>query len=278
MSIIGAYCSKIIVSIILVRYFHGTPAKVQKPARKFLKEFHLRTMPTCSALEQILKSQNFVTVYFDPDNISEYVQDLIDMLNLHDEIQKLKGFTYCNKDLKFVFVNQKQDDEERLYILLHEEAHIYLKHLDDQNGVCNMSTSQENEARNLTFWIREESQISKANRILRIAAPTASALILVVALTLWACLSGIFEPTDDTALPAGQTGLLASDSTSDAEPSTYTYYWTNSGTVYHMYADCQHLKNSASVQSGSKSLSGKDRCCKTCYAHYLKETYGDSSE
>lgn len=251
--------------------------KSKKPARKFLKEFHLRTMPTCSALEQILKSQNFVTVYFDPDNISEYVQDLIDMLNLHDEIQKLKGFTYCNKDLKFVFVNQKQDDEERLYILLHEEAHIYLKHLDEQSGVCNMSLSQENEARNLTFWIRKESQISKANRILRVAAPTASALILVAALTLWACFSGIFEPTGDTTLPAGQTGLLASDSTSEADHDTRTYYWTQSGTVYHIYADCGHLKNSTTVQSGSKDQSNKERCCKTCYSRYLRESHSDSN-
>ena len=86
-------------------------------------------------------------------------------------------------------------------------------------------------------------------------------------------------PPEPVSEPAPVTVYVPVYETQPApEPSAYTYYWTKSGTVYHIYYDCQHLKNSVSVQSGSKSLSGKDRCCKTCYARYLKATYGNGIE
>jgi hypothetical protein len=46
-----------------------------------------------------------------------------------------------------------------------------------------------------------------------------------------------------------------------------TVYWTESGTVYHLDDDCQHLKNSADLFKGPSSAAienGKTRLCKTC--------------
>ena len=45
------------------------------------------------------------------------------------------------------------------------------------------------------------------------------------------------------------------------------YYWTDSGSVYHKWADCGHLKGSQSIKSGSKDeaiLSGKETLCSSC--------------
>ena len=45
------------------------------------------------------------------------------------------------------------------------------------------------------------------------------------------------------------------------------YYWTNSGSVYHKWADCGHLKNSSEILSGSHDdalLAGKQKLCSTC--------------
>ena len=49
-------------------------------------------------------------------------------------------------------------------------------------------------------------------------------------------------------------------------PIDATYYWTDSGTVFHCYADCQSLKNVIEVNSGSLAAAEKEknRLCKFC--------------
>lgn len=45
-----------------------------------------------------------------------------------------------------------------------------------------------------------------------------------------------------------------------------TYYWTDDGEVYHIYHDCQSLKNSLKIRSGSfeEAEDYKERLCKFC--------------
>lgn len=58
------------------------------------------------------------------------------------------------------------------------------------------------------------------------------------------------------------------DSVSGISPKSInsTYYWTDSGTVYHSFKDCQSLKNSAEIKSGALSTAkaSKSRLCKFC--------------
>lgn len=51
----------------------------------------------------------------------------------------------------------------------------------------------------------------------------------------------------------------------DREPNTY--YWTESGSVYHKYRDCRHLKDATSIESGAlltAEQAGKERLCSEC--------------
>ena len=51
----------------------------------------------------------------------------------------------------------------------------------------------------------------------------------------------------------------------DREPNTV--YWTESGSVYHKYRDCYHLKDSGSIKSGTvltARVAGKERVCAEC--------------
>ncbi len=53
----------------------------------------------------------------------------------------------------------------------------------------------------------------------------------------------------------------------DREPNTV--YWTESGSgsVYHKYRDCYHLKNAKSIKSGTvltARTNGKERVCSEC--------------
>ena len=53
-----------------------------------------------------------------------------------------------------------------------------------------------------------------------------------------------------------------------------TVYWTQSGTVYHAYEDCQHLNRTVDLFSGTSATAienGKTRLCKTCESRAAKE-------
>ena len=51
----------------------------------------------------------------------------------------------------------------------------------------------------------------------------------------------------------------------DRQPNTV--YWTESGSVYHKYRDCRHLKDAESIKSGAvltAQMAGKERVCSEC--------------
>lgn len=57
----------------------------------------------------------------------------------------------------------------------------------------------------------------------------------------------------------------AADSSVELDPAA-TYYWTDSGTVFHLHEDCRSLKNSTEIRSGTLSQAQieKTRLCKFC--------------
>lgn len=65
--------------------------------------------------------------------------------------------------------------------------------------------------------------------------------------------------------PVSDTEKESEPTYTDREPNTY--YWTESGSVYHKYRDCYHLKNATSIESGTKltaEKAGKERLCSEC--------------
>lgn len=58
------------------------------------------------------------------------------------------------------------------------------------------------------------------------------------------------------------------ESSTETNISNYeTVYWTKSGTVWHLFKDCGHLKNSKTVISGSLEEAineGKEKVCSSC--------------
>jgi hypothetical protein len=62
------------------------------------------------------------------------------------------------------------------------------------------------------------------------------------------------DPNETTTTPSTQPNI----------GETETVYWTASGTKYHLYRDCQSLKRSTNVESGTLEESKKAECCKYC--------------
>ena len=214
-------------------------------------------------------------------NLSVKARVLSDQLNLQDKFQNNTGFTYCQPDIKAVFVKQTLNEKDKLSALIHEEAHIYLDHFY-RHGLDETTIQHEKEANAFELALYKEIQNDK-KWMVRIIAPTVAALSLAAILVFRAYLPDAPKPTGDTLFTTSQKDVLApgtskADSGTIADSDTRTYYWTQSGTVYHIYADCGHLKNSIDVQSGSKDLLNTDRCCKTCYSRFLRESPSDLNE
>ncbi len=74
---------------------------------------------------------------------------------------------------------------------------------------------------------------------------------------------GTTETTEDKTLASSDN-----DNSSETEISQQNVvYWTKSGSVWHSYADCGHIKNSNNIISGSVEEAigqGKKYLCKNC--------------
>ena len=82
------------------------------------------------------------------------------------------------------------------------------------------------------------------------------------------------DPSGDNVENGGEETTTA-EKTAEGDPEEETtkryhdgtYYWTESGKVYHKWADCGHLKNSSEVFSGSAldaEAAGKETLCSLC--------------
>lgn len=96
----------------------------------------------------------------------------------------------------------------------------------------------------------------KADKKMKTIAAVAAAVALVV---------GGLTSVDWN--PISQEELLEAAGTTEV-------YWTDSGTVYHLYEDCSHLNHSVELKEGTTTTAienGKTRACKTCEARAIRE-------
>ena len=114
-------------------------------------------------------------------------------------------------------------------------------------------------------FIARERKRKLRSRLRRAWAPLAvgaiaSALLVTVLFTLIGNLGQQQAPVTSDA-PTTAPVITSEVSTL---PQGQIVYWTDSGDVYHIDRNCQHIRNRTNVHSGTVAESGKDRVCKTC--------------
>lgn len=98
--------------------------KIKKAANKLYKQ--LKGNITFEAIEAYLKKQGYRIIFFNaPLGDAE-----LHRYKLSEKAQKTKAFTYRCTTAKIVFINNLLSVEDKFYLLLHEMAHIVLKHLE----------------------------------------------------------------------------------------------------------------------------------------------------
>lgn len=97
---------------------------IQKTADKLIKK--LRGRLDFVNLEKELSDIGYSVIFYNtPAGDNE-----LNRYNLFSKAQNLKAFTYSSS-AKIIFIDNNQHADDKLYLLLHETAHILLKHLGD---------------------------------------------------------------------------------------------------------------------------------------------------
>lgn len=150
-----------------------------------------------------------------------------------------------------IFINDSISADKQLFALAHEIGHIYLGH----NSAV-PKAQQEEEANKFANYLLSDNTNNFSSKI-----PLGLFLFFTLTLSLIMIISQ-FKPQELLS----ETSAPVSADTNQYLDESVTYYWTDSGYVYHYYRNCQALMHCDNVLSGdlSEAQQEKERLCKFC--------------
>lgn len=187
-----------------------------------------------------LESQGYSTVFYNAISNNNDVAILSNMLGVNEYMRCSKGFTYTDSNNRIVFINEDLCEEEKIYVLLHEQGHILFRHFREGSVIGN-DVIQEYEANEFVHYVMNstiEVNIKRYKKqiILTVVILAISVIIIV--------LSG-----------------------NVIQQETYfgNYYITETGHKYHE-AECIFVKNKTNVRRITKAEfdSGDYEPCEIC--------------
>ena len=197
---------------------------------------------TFSRLIKVLRRKGYVINWYSE---SEQLLSLYGLLNEAASADSVSVIDDSGNVM--IFIDDALPEELKVFTILHELGHIKLNH--DNRHIIKEHQEKESDL----FAIKFLLNTCKSYIYILVS--------LLISIALLICLVGFaFFNTDRTIpTPASSQPVVSTDVNA-------TYYWTESGTVYHYYADCQSLKHSANILNGSlsKAQKSKDRLCKFC--------------
>lgn len=244
-------------------------SNIRKSAIKFVQKYNLNKRNLAIAeLRKIIESLSFGVVDYWQSRENEPETVLLLKKAQATELYRFtKGFTYCTEEGKLIFICADMSTDDTIEVLLHEIGHIVLGHLETEGIIYNTSTQQECEAFYFSQYVRERCRNSGRIKLIKAGSIALAALLLVctAAVVLHYTTIPREAVTED-----GKTIVRVSGLGMDAFMQPH-YYWTAGGEVFHLWPDCQHLRNSPTIYVGSLEKSGKESCCKTCYKKFCEQ-------
>lgn len=116
---------------------------VTEKAKKFISEYYFSTekMKSTEELKRIIKKQEF-DIFMFGEHEEKRVTALIKKLDLEDKRDR-HAFTYNSKKLRAIFLQEGLSDNEYAMLLMHEEAHVFLGHLNENKKDTSIYDEQE---------------------------------------------------------------------------------------------------------------------------------------
>lgn len=238
-----------------------------KQVKKFIKEFNITSENlNIKTLEEIIKNQGYEIYDFGADE--EKVNAILKKLNLEEVSKSKNAFTYSSNTIKAVFINKNVGITERTELLLHEEIHIYLGHLNN--------TTLENEEEVLRFSTELKKQLKLNNLTALISIFTIFAIIVVVIIILITTNTtnkkNAIEPIQSVYTSIVEVTISNTELTTTTEETTTfgtsnleeVVYITKKGNKYHK-KNCYIIKNHEVIEISKEKAEKLYEPCKICY-------------
>lgn len=226
---------------------------IKTKAYSFIKEFKLNPSKIFSLQElaKIAELLNFKI--YRPSSENDIV---LNKLNIDKDFRKKSAFSYAKDEIKYIFIYSKISDEAASTLLLHELAHIYLKHLEKST----ISTeSDEIEADLFVSCIFREFH----NKRIRLTALNS----FICVLTAIMLVVSVHNSRENETIAEVDTTISAITSVpnSEQDESSEIVVVTKSGKKYHKL-DCYHVAGSDVIElTISEAEAAGYKPCKDCF-------------
>ncbi len=254
--------------------------RIKVLVQNFISEYHLKGKAvSIESITAILRDRKFDIYTYSLADCADVTIDLLEHLNVYEYANSVKCFTYVDAKHKIVFINDDLTSDEQLFLLTREAAHIYLHYSDQKSGIISKTDATKEKEANVFASLLLSNLTPLERKFQRLNISFSILTGGIVCLLLLRLIQPHMQPTSQTELPSNAQ-IQQTMNTDSAKPDIipnpqHTYYWTKAGTVYHIYNDCQHLKNSNEIYSGNVDEAEKSRCCETCHIRFLLENAND---
>lgn len=225
-----------------------------KIAIKFIKkELHGRT--DAETIISYIQKSGFSVIFYDLSKD----RDTLKQCNVLEYCKTVNNFTVSSKKFHIVFICDRLHSEDKRLALIHEAAHIYLGHLNENVHILN---ERKNESAAETFaYTVFTYKNSDRNHCLLFGG------LIFCAFTI--LLINKYAPKS-YAIDSVHTSLSQASTLSETpapNPDNNIVYVTLTGNKYHCKA-CRYIKDKKCIELSIKQAQIKYEPCKVCKPQY----------
>ncbi|MBQ7095854.1 MAG: hypothetical protein IJN80_05345 [Clostridia bacterium] len=234
----------------------------------YLRYFLFRSTKKLKNIIQIIESQGFHVFSYLLEDEKDDTTILINQWGCHEHAKHHSAFIISNSFAKGLFIKENLNDDDRLELYFHEEAHILYDH-PFYDGYTNNTTVQQEKVAN--FFLFRLRLLKAATYTLFFAALLSAAFLLhplkgaeVADEEPQAVLqTAVYTAPEEDPIPADL--LIAEASAEPAiKPTGATVYITPSGERYHR-PDCYHIEGRTTLPLTIPEAEQFNKTpCKTC--------------
>lgn len=203
-------------------------------------------------------------LHFSEEGIHGFASTIEEQQRMEEEANEFARNVLAPLPLLDALEVRSAEDVETKTGLNREEARVVYRALCNYRSV--QKTSRECKKLSIQFGFMTVQAKLKKHRTL-----FAVLLTLVICLVTILLFKTPLLTNRESSSPSEITQSPSIHSVSDLPVATSSpCFWTESGTVYHLYRDCQYLKNSRVVFSGNSSEAEKERVCEICRRRALE--------
>lgn len=221
-----------------------------KIAIKFIKkELHGHT--DAETVIAYIQRSGFSVIFYDLNKD----RDTLKQCNVLEYCQTVNNFTVSRKSCHIVFICNKLPSEEKHIALIHEAAHIYLGHLNENVHISN-ERKNEAEAEAFTYAVLTYKRNDRNIRNLL-------AILIIFVFVVGLINRYIPEPTATNRTPVTTTPMVTPSVPLSSTSDNNSVYVTPTGNKFHR-KDCRYTKDKKCIELPIEQAQIKYEPCKIC--------------